>query len=268
MFIDVQTKKSGRLQIQKHQRDELVTSLKLIYKAGSRPLAVFLLGPDEGYNTKPANRMGPLRLSVLQEEGRPSRGPTWCILITSGTYCRCQRDIVASDNRPVVIKVTMTGAASVAGTSPRVKSRPQNRLFCLPSWNWMQPCSRGPHLWPALTSQVKGLRDRGAYWECRLLNQGQKSVVGETTAGLRHQRQRRDLIWHLDSAALNKLLVFCQTEAEPIGRIETKNCIFVSIFPLHSSFASVQQGKFFFLYIAAVVMLPLQQRETLLKGGN
>lgn len=32
----------------------------------------------------------------------------------------------------------------------------------------MQPCSRGPHLWPALTSQVKGLRDRGAYCEMKI----------------------------------------------------------------------------------------------------
>lgn len=36
----------------------------------------------------------------------------------------------------------------------------------------MQPCSRGPHLWPALTSQVKGLRDRGAYCEIKIHSEG------------------------------------------------------------------------------------------------
>lgn len=35
---------------------------------GSQPSAVFLLAFAEGYNTKPANRVGPLRVSVLQEE--------------------------------------------------------------------------------------------------------------------------------------------------------------------------------------------------------
>lgn len=60
---------------------------------------------------------------VLQEEGRRSPGPTWRVPITSGTYCRCQRDIVASDGLPGVIKVIMTGEASVAGTSSGVKFR-------------------------------------------------------------------------------------------------------------------------------------------------
>lgn len=103
---------------------------------------------------------------VLQEEGRPSPGPTWRVPITSGTYCRCQHDIVASHTLPVVIKVTTTGRRwNFIGSEIPIRKSP---FFFLPSWNWMQPCSRGPHLWPALTSQVKGLRDRGAYWETRL----------------------------------------------------------------------------------------------------
>lgn len=38
-----------------------MTPLELTCLAGSQPLAVFLLDPGEGDNTKPANRMGPLR---------------------------------------------------------------------------------------------------------------------------------------------------------------------------------------------------------------
>lgn len=38
-----------------------MTLLELTCMAGSQPLAVFLLDPGEGDNTKPANRMGPLR---------------------------------------------------------------------------------------------------------------------------------------------------------------------------------------------------------------
>lgn len=60
-FIDVKTKKSASLLTQNHQGNGLMTPLKLICMAGSQPLAVFLLGPGEGDNTKPANRMGPLR---------------------------------------------------------------------------------------------------------------------------------------------------------------------------------------------------------------
>ena len=48
----------------------------------------------------------------------------------------------------------------------------KNTPFFVGRWNWMQPCSRGPHLWPALTSQVKGLRDRGAYWEIKIHREG------------------------------------------------------------------------------------------------
>lgn len=62
IFIHVKTKKSASLLTQKHQRSGLMTPLKLICMAGSQPLAVFLLGPGEGDNTKPANRMGPLRV--------------------------------------------------------------------------------------------------------------------------------------------------------------------------------------------------------------
>lgn len=62
IFIDVKTQKSACLPTQKHQRNEPMTPLKLICMAGSQPLAVFLLGPGEGDNTKPANRMGPLRV--------------------------------------------------------------------------------------------------------------------------------------------------------------------------------------------------------------
>ena len=61
IFIDVKTQKSASLLTQKHQRGELMAPLKLICMAGSQPLAVFLLGPGVGDNTKPANRMGPLR---------------------------------------------------------------------------------------------------------------------------------------------------------------------------------------------------------------
>lgn len=121
IFIDAKTQKCVSLLTQNHQRNELMTPLKLKCMAGSQPLAVFLLGPSEGDNTKPANRMGPLRVCVLQEEGRRSPGPTWRVPITSDAYSRCQRDIVASDSCPVVIKVTMTGEVSVAGTSSGVK---------------------------------------------------------------------------------------------------------------------------------------------------
>lgn len=76
IFIDAKTQKSVSLLTQNHQRNELMTPLKLKCMAGSQPLAVFLLGPSEGDNTKPANRMGPLRVCVLQEEGRRSPGPT------------------------------------------------------------------------------------------------------------------------------------------------------------------------------------------------
>lgn len=68
IFIDVETQKSESLLIQKDQCDELVTLLKLTCMAGSQPWAVFLLGPGKGYSTKPANRMGPLRVCLLQEE--------------------------------------------------------------------------------------------------------------------------------------------------------------------------------------------------------
>lgn len=45
-----------------------MTLPKLTCMAGSQPSAVFLLGPGKGNNTKPANRMGPLRVCLLQEE--------------------------------------------------------------------------------------------------------------------------------------------------------------------------------------------------------
>lgn len=55
-----------------------MTPLKVTYMTGSQPLAVFLLAPIEGYNTKPANRVGPLRVSVQQEEEGPSGSCPTC----------------------------------------------------------------------------------------------------------------------------------------------------------------------------------------------
>lgn len=40
----------------------------------------------------------------------------------------------------------------------------------------MKLCSWGPHLWPVMTSQVKGLRDRGACWDTKFFKNAKTQI--------------------------------------------------------------------------------------------
>lgn len=95
-----------------------------------------------------------------------------------------------------------------------------------------------------------------------------QSVVGETTAGLRHRD--KDVpssdIWILRHQTDS----WCSAKKQQTQSVQLKQRIAdFSVIPPHSSFASVQQGEAkFFLNIADGVMLALQQQRTLLRRGN
>ena len=57
--------------------------LKVTNMTGSQPPAVFLVVLVKGYNTKPANRVGPLSVSVLPDES-VSSSPSWYVSILTG----------------------------------------------------------------------------------------------------------------------------------------------------------------------------------------
>lgn len=147
--------------------------------------------PIEDYNTKPANRVGPLRVCVcvLQEEGSSSSSspssccPTWQVLImTWQVNSQLETEIHSTWHRNrlrvfLALKKEWRDRQDIIyflGSIMFVMLyfSSQNAPLVPGRWNWMQPCSRGPHLWPALTSQVKGLRDRGAYCETKIHREG------------------------------------------------------------------------------------------------
>lgn len=225
--------------------------LKATHMAGSQPLAVFLLAPIEGSNTKPASKVGPLTGSALQEEeGSSGSCLAWSVPIKHPKHAKERRvrhltrfkqlDIIRTTPEETCYTQTWIGAA---------KRLLWGHLFgkCSFFWDVETECSPVPEdltcdlIWPhrLRVSGTEGHTGKLPHIKALNIKKTPIKIKNSETSKQRRwniferngrrvaaPRQRHDLIWHLDAAAPSGLLVCCERkkeeEAELISSINTR----------------------------------------------